>query len=100
MPTFDDPAFLARVDAAEEAAMADPVARVLLTHAVCPTASDRCGWQGWLLEAAWRRIAPGEDPFSRRAPAITNQICPNCGAEVFRTYVSRELVAEEPAPRN
>jgi hypothetical protein len=51
-----------------------------ITYAVCGVEKDSCGWGGWILESA--KGASGE------LPSFTDQICPSCGKETFRTKVS------------
>lgn len=67
---------------------------VQLTLSLCPTNSAKCGWTGWLLEAAFRRCpealktSTGDELMS----AITNQTCPRCGETVYRSSVTKTFV--------
>ena len=66
--------------------IAEPV-EAWITYAVCVSEPTSCGWGGWILEAA-----RGEQSY---LPAKTDQICPNCGKELFRTEVSVKLAPSQ-----
>jgi len=52
---------------------------VIVTYAVCGVENESCGWGGWILESA--------KGLSGNLPSYTDQICPSCGKELFRTEV-------------
>ena len=54
-----------------------------VTYAVCAVEQDSCGWAGWILESI--KGANGE------LIADTDQICPQCGKQMFRTEVSVKM---------
>lgn len=59
---------------------------VYATYCVCAINDDSCGWGGWTLEAVF------SDPKSKAGEnllhAQTDQVCPDCGGQTFRTAVS------------
>ncbi len=61
---------------------------VWLAYAVCAVKEDSCGWQGWIIESAWRQ-REGE-PRESEVRADTNRLCPRCGKSLFRTEVEKQ----------
>ena len=61
-----------------------------LTWAACAVAPDACGWEGWMLEAAFRRDGQrhATGTGDRLIAAADAQACPRCGRETFRTAAS------------
>jgi predicted RNA-binding Zn-ribbon protein involved in translation (DUF1610 family) len=61
---------------------------VTVSHAVCAVDETGCGWSGFLLEAAFKKDGAVHNSGTGDlvVPAITNQICPNCGSTVYRTW--------------
>ena len=61
---------------------------VVLSHAVCALDLTGCGWSGFLLEGAFQKdgLIHSSGTADLVTPAITNQICPNCGGTVYRTW--------------
>ena len=61
---------------------------VVVSHSICIDDPEICDWQGFLLEGAFVQDGHRHNSGTgdRGVPAITNQICPNCGKVVFRTY--------------
>ena len=57
---------------------------VWVTYAVCATEDASCGWGGWMLEAAFA----GESSERRTLASASEQQCPRCGRETFRTAAS------------
>ena len=66
---------------------------VWLAYAVCAVTSEGCGWEGWMIEAAFRRDGTKHPTGTgdRLLSAAAEQICPRCGRETFRTQVSLRL---------
>lgn len=91
---LNDPNFVAVVSQAESGGRQTRPDYVFLTYSVCAGTPSSCGWQGWLLEAAFRRTEQKHNTYTGDAlvPAITNQTCPNCGTDVFRTGVDPEIL--------
>jgi hypothetical protein len=59
---------------------------VWITYAVCATSHKSCGWGGWMLEAVFSN--PKAKAGEYILPSLSEQICPNCGKELFRTGAS------------
>ncbi|MEM0967246.1 MAG: hypothetical protein AAGJ81_13960 [Verrucomicrobiota bacterium] len=55
-----------------------------ITWAVCGCSEDACGWEGWILEDVFSGVKGNREHHS----ASTNQICPVCGQDLFRTGAS------------
>ena len=75
---------------------------VWLAYAVCAVTVDGCGWEGWMLETAFRQDG-AKHPTStgdRALAAATEQVCPRCRRETFRTEVALRLEpsADQSAP--
>lgn len=62
---------------------------VWLVYAVCAVEAGSCGWQGWIIDGAFRRsvthhpTGTGDELLS----APYDQKCPVCGRTLFRTSV-------------
>lgn len=54
-----------------------------VTFAVCAVEQDSCGWAGWILESVRGK--------SCELIADTDQICPKCGKQMFRTAASVKM---------
>lgn len=60
---------------------------VFLVYTVCGTEEDSCGWEGWMLESAFKKskekhpTSTGDQPLA----AADEQTCPRCGKTTFRT---------------
>lgn len=69
-----------------------------LSHSVCATDKDGCGWQGWLLEGAFEATGQMHPTGTgdRSLATVTAQICPNCGKVLFRTFGWRYYLSEQP----
>ena len=69
---------------------------VWLTYSVCVMGEHACGWEGWLIEGAFKktveRFATGTG--DKLLPAVDKQICPQCSRTLFRTEASIKLVPE------
>lgn len=66
---------------------------VWLAYAACAVTAEGCGWEGWMLETAFRRDG-AKHPTStgdRLLSAADEQACPRCGRETFRTEVAVRL---------
>ncbi len=63
--------------------------QVFVTYSVCACETHSCGWGGWTLESVRRRT---------ELPADTNQRCPRCRRDLYRTGVSLllEPTADQP----
>ena len=61
---------------------------VIVSHAVCAVDETGCGWSDFLLEGAFQRDGDIHNSGTGDlvVPAITNQVCPNCGGTVYRTW--------------
>ena len=59
---------------------------VQVTYCVCAVSTNSCGWGGWSLEAVFNdpNATAGENILT----AQTDQKCPVCGGETFRTLAS------------
>ena len=64
---------------------------VLVTWAVCACTGGACGWGAWMLEAAFQ-CEKADHPL----PSKSDQVCPNCGGDLFRTGVTDKLVYSGP----
>jgi hypothetical protein len=62
---------------------------VWLSYAVCAVEEDSCGWRGWVIESAWKIV--GEDLKEIEVEADTEQGCPVCGKQAFRTGVEKQF---------
>jgi formamidopyrimidine-DNA glycosylase len=62
---------------------------VWLSYAVCAVDEDSCGWGGWIIESAWKTV--GETQEEVEVAADTDQRCPMCGKELFRTEVEKQF---------
>jgi hypothetical protein len=67
---------------------------VWLSYAVCATVEGSCGWGGWIIESAWKSI--GEN--RQEVEADTEQACPVCGKQLFRTEVEKQFRLNPDAP--
>ncbi len=56
---------------------------VWVTYAVCAVEQDSCAWGGWILESI--KSVNGE------LIADTDQTCPQCGKQMFRTAASVKM---------
>jgi len=61
---------------------------VWLAYAVCATEEDSCGWQGWIIESAWKQRKGNQADSEVKADA--EQLCPDCGKLLFRTEVEKQ----------
>lgn len=66
---------------------------VWLAYAVCAVTTEGCGWEGWMIESAFRRDGTNYPTSTgdRRVSAMDEQICPRCGRQTFRTEVALRL---------
>jgi len=66
---------------------------VWLAYAVCAVTTEGCGWEGWMIEAAFRRDGAKHPTGTgdRLVNAANEQTCPRCGRETFRTEVALRL---------
>jgi hypothetical protein len=73
---------------------------VWLSYAVCAVTAEACGWEGWTIEAAFRRDGKKHPTGTgdRLVRAADEQICPRCGRQTFRTEV--ELRVEPSADQS
>jgi hypothetical protein len=62
---------------------------VWLSYAVCAIEEKSCGWRGWIIESAWKRA--GDSLQEAEVEADTEQGCPVCGKQVYRTGVERQF---------
>jgi len=62
-----------------------PPHHVVVTYVACAVEPTSCGWTGWQLEGAY---SGEESKFELLLPSRFEQICPECGKEVFRTEFS------------
>jgi hypothetical protein len=64
---------------------------VWLTYAVCVMENDACGWQGWIIESAFK-ITTEDYPTGtgdKLLPTSSDEcVCPSCGRGLFRTQAS------------
>jgi len=72
---------------------------VALRHVVCARDVEACGWQGWMLEAAWRapvdEAEAAREPYERLVPIAAHR-CPRCGRRLVESDVEgQDLVACE-----
>jgi len=58
---------------------------VWINYAVCGCEKDSCGWEGWILDVAGKI---NEDGSKIRLNADDDQVCPNCGKQLYRTDIS------------
>ncbi len=58
---------------------------VWLAYGVCGAEEDSCGWQGWIIESAWK-IVEGKEV---EVKADAEQDCPICSKQVYRTEVEK-----------
>ena len=63
---------------------------VWLSYAVCAVEEESCGWRGWIIESAWKH--EGADSPEVEVEADTEQGCPVCGKQVYRTGVERQFL--------
>lgn len=61
---------------------------VWLSYALCALDEDSCGWGGWIIESAWKTINENRE---EEVKADTEQRCPVCGKQVFRTEVEKQF---------
>ena len=47
-----------------------------------------CGWGGWIIESAWKTMG---ESSKEAVKADTEQRCPVCGKQVFRTEVEKQF---------
>ncbi len=59
---------------------------VWVTYCVCAINKDSCGWSGWTLEAVFSD--PNAKTEEKLLDSQTDQKCPLCGGETFRTEAS------------
>ncbi|OPZ74851.1 MAG: hypothetical protein BWY82_00520 [Verrucomicrobia bacterium ADurb.Bin474] len=62
-----------------------------ITWAVCACSENACGWEGWILESVYKI----EENERVQLPAVTNQICPICGKNLFRTGAQVKVIPDE-----
>jgi hypothetical protein len=62
-----------------------PPHHVILTYVACGTEPTSCGWTGWLMEGAY---SGEESSRETLMPSRSDQLCPKCGKETFRTEFS------------
>ena len=58
---------------------------VWLAYAVCAVEDDSCGWQGWIIESAWKNM----EGALKEVEADAEQGCPVCGKLLYRTGVEK-----------
>ena len=60
---------------------------IYLVYSVCCTEEDSCGWEGWMLESAYRKSTEKHATLTgdEILEASDDQICPRCGKTTFRT---------------
>jgi hypothetical protein len=63
---------------------------VYLSYGVCAAEEDSCGWGGWIIEGATNLLRDKEVTVE----ADTEQRCPVCGKQVFRTEVLKRFRVE------
>jgi len=63
---------------------------VWLAYAVCALTKEACGWEGWMIEAAFRRDGQKHPTGTgdRLLSAADEQVCPRCGRGTFITEVT------------
>ena len=59
---------------------------VWITYCACAVNRDSCGWGGWTLEAVFHD--PKAKAGEKVLDAQTDQLCPVCGGETYRTGAS------------
>ena len=71
-----------------------------ITYCVCAVNYNSCGWGGWSLEAIFHN--PNANAGEKILEAQTNQVCPVCGGETYRTGVSYrfDLSSNQASPDN
>lgn len=62
---------------------------VWLSYAVCVVEEESCGWRGWIIESAWKLV--GESLKEVDVEADTEQRCPICGRQVYRTGIEKQF---------
>jgi hypothetical protein len=60
---------------------------VWLAYGVCALEDDSCGWRGWIMESARKRVEGTQG--EREIEADTEQVCPVCGRQVYRTGIEK-----------
>jgi hypothetical protein len=65
-----------------------------LTYSVCACEKDSCGWGGWMIEWVGKKtkVRYPTSTGDKTLSAKTEQICPICGKNLFRTEVSIKFV--------
>ena len=63
---------------------------VFLTYTVCACDHNSCGWGGWMIEAGFKKDAAQHNTATgdRSLSVNSEQRCPKCGRETFRTMAS------------
>ena len=89
-----DPETIMRLQDTENGEVISP-SYIILTYSVCALDEKSCAWRGWLLEGAFEVTGKTHNSGTgdRVVAAVTNQICPNCGKQLFRTIVQRHYAA-------
>ena len=60
-----------------------------LAYAVCAVEEKSCGWQGWILES----VEQGNGgAHGKQINADTEQRCPVCNRQLYRTGVEKQFV--------
>jgi hypothetical protein len=62
---------------------------VWLSYAVCAVEEESCGWRGWIIESAWKVV--GEDSKEVEVEADSEQCCPVCSKQVYRTGIEKQF---------
>jgi hypothetical protein len=62
---------------------------VWLAYAVCAVEWGSCGWRGWIIESACKLV--GENLQKVEVEADTEQGCPVCGRQLYRTGVAKQF---------
>lgn len=76
---------------------------IYLVYAICGLEKDSCGWEGWMLEAVFKK---SEDKYptitgDKLLSSVNEQVCPKCGKTTFRTdVVLRFELSKEPIVSN
>ena len=69
----------------------EPFEGAWITWAVCGCEDDSCGWEGWILEDVFKK----NEGKIKHLPSQTDQICPRCSKELFRTEVQYKVRLDE-----
>jgi hypothetical protein len=71
--------------------------RAWITYVVCGVEESSCGWTGWHLESVFSEES---EEFETILPTDSEQVCPVCGKNTFRTAASfRFELAQDQTPK-